>query len=103
MELYIFKQTVFTNTFTTVITKQYFPVSSEMIDWRWEMTKGYWDNDAVYKEGFVPYVNGVIENIYEHRLSVSSSEMCFVSILANDNSDRLYCKLFPYFKLNEPV
>jgi hypothetical protein len=31
-----------------------------MIDWRWEMTKGYWDN-AVYKEGFVPYVNGVVK------------------------------------------
>jgi hypothetical protein len=50
----------------------------------------------LYKEGFVPYVNGVMENIYEHRLSVSSSEMCFSSILVDDNSDRLYCKLFPF-------
>jgi hypothetical protein len=45
---------------TTVITKQYIPVSSELIDWRWE-TKGYWCESPSYK-GFVPYINGVKED-----------------------------------------
>jgi hypothetical protein len=102
-KLYIFKQSVFVNAFTTVITKQYTEVFSEAIDWRWEMTCGYWGNTPSYYEGFVPYINGVKEDVFVHEMSKSDGAMFFKSILVDDNSYRLYELYLNDFDLKEPA
>ncbi len=101
MELHIFKKTVEANTFKSITIEEYIPINKEDIEFKWEETEGSWDNHTHKYFGYVPYYQGVKQDIYQYKMG--KHKMIMSSLLADDFSYRLFPNHFGYFGLEKKV
>ncbi len=101
MNLFIFKKSKDESEFKTIITNEYIPISKEDIEFKWEESEGSWDGTVHKNFGYIPYINGIKQNIFEHKMG--TSKMIFASLTCDDCSKRLYPKYFDHFGLTKPI
>jgi len=102
MQLYIYKKTIENPTpFKELRVDEYIPIDSKDIEFKWEETEGSWDGSKHKYFGYVPYYQGVKQDIYQYK--AGKSKMIMSSLLADDYSFRLYPNYYEHFGLKKGV